>query len=99
LIHGCIQSSLTAQINEESAHWKNILKGVVAVIKGLASRGLAFRGGNETFGDLQSGNYVMLLELIAEFDPFLAKHIERYANQGSDTTTTCQKLFAINLFI
>ncbi|CAH1368493.1 unnamed protein product, partial [Tenebrio molitor] len=37
LIHGCIQSSLTAQINEESAYWKNILKRVVAVIKGLVS--------------------------------------------------------------
>jgi hypothetical protein len=87
LIHGCIQSSLTAQINEESAYWKNILKRVVAVIKGLASRGLAFRGSNEIFGDPHSGNYVMLLELIAEFDPFLAKHIERYANQGSGTTS------------
>jgi hypothetical protein len=91
LIHGCIQSSLTAQINEESAYWKNILKRVVAVIKGLASRGLAFRGSNEIFGDPHSGNYVMLLELIAEFDPFLAKHIERYANQGSGTTSYLSK--------
>ncbi|KAG5898296.1 hypothetical protein JTB14_008639 [Gonioctena quinquepunctata] len=79
MIHGNIQSSLTAQLNEEISYWKNILKRVVAVIKGLASRGLAFRGSNEKFGDQHSGNYIMLLELIAEFDPLLTKHIERYA--------------------
>ncbi|KAJ8935182.1 hypothetical protein NQ318_006476 [Aromia moschata] len=44
MIHDNIQCSLTAQLNEEISYWKNILKRVVAVIKGLASRGLAFRG-------------------------------------------------------
>lgn len=62
LIHGCIQYSLTAQINEEIVYWRNILKRVVSVIKGLASRGLAFRGSTEKFGDPHSGNYIMLLE-------------------------------------
>jgi hypothetical protein len=33
----------------------------------------------------------MLLELIAGFDPFLAKHIERYANQGFRTTSYLPK--------
>ncbi|XP_050511746.1 zinc finger MYM-type protein 1-like [Diabrotica virgifera virgifera] len=91
VIHGNIQSSLTIQLNEEISYWKNILKRVVAVIKGLASRGLAFRGSNEKYGDQHSGNYIMLLELIAEFDPLLAKHIERYANQGSGTTSYLSK--------
>ncbi|KAG5869018.1 hypothetical protein JTB14_025907 [Gonioctena quinquepunctata] len=91
MIHGNIQSSLTAQINEEISYWKKILKRVVAVIKGLASRGLAFRGSNEKFGDQHSGNYIMLLELIAVFDPLLTKHIERYANQGSGKTSYLSK--------
>lgn len=101
MIHGNIQSCLTAQLNEEISYWKNILKRVVAVIKGLASRGLAFRGSNEKFGDQHSGNYfsfldinsrsIMLLELIAEFDPLLTKYIERYANQGSGTTSYLSK--------
>ncbi|KAG5886444.1 hypothetical protein JTB14_024658 [Gonioctena quinquepunctata] len=91
MIHGNIQSSLTAQLNEEISYWKNILKRVVAVIKGLASRGLAFRGSNEKFGDQHSGNYIMLLELITEFDPLLTKHIERYANQGSGKTSYLSK--------
>ena len=91
MIHGNIQSPLTSQLNEEISYWRNILKKVVAVIKGLASRGQAFRGSNEKFGDQHSGNYIMLLELIAEFDPLLTKHIERYANQGSGTTSYLSK--------
>ncbi|KAG5899014.1 hypothetical protein JTB14_000041 [Gonioctena quinquepunctata] len=91
MIHGNIQSSLTAQLNEEISYWKNISRRVVAAIKGLASRGLAFRGSNEKFGDQHSGNYIMLLELIAEFDPLLTKHIERYANQGSGKTSYLSK--------
>ncbi|KAJ8953391.1 hypothetical protein NQ318_023508 [Aromia moschata] len=94
MIHGNIQCFLTAQLNEEISYWKNILKRVVAVIKGLASRGLAFRGSNEKFSDQHSGNYIMLLELIAEFDPLLSKHIERYANQGSGTTSYLSKTLA-----
>ena len=34
-----------------------------------------------------SGNYVMTLELLAEFDPFLDLHIERHGNKGSGTTS------------
>ncbi|KAG5874540.1 hypothetical protein JTB14_011854 [Gonioctena quinquepunctata] len=98
-IHGNIQSSSTAQFNEEISYWKNILKRVVAVIKGLASRGLAFRGSNGKFGDQHSGNYIMLLELIAEFDPLLTKHIEIYANQGSGKTSYLSKTTVCDEFI
>ncbi|KAK9727604.1 hypothetical protein QE152_g19065 [Popillia japonica] len=38
-------------------------------------------------GSLYNGNYLMSLELIAEFDPFLAKHIARYRNPGSGHTS------------
>jgi len=59
---------------------------VVAVVKALASRGLSFRGHDEKFGSLHNGNHLMSL-LIAEFDPFLAEHISRYGNVGSDQTS------------
>jgi len=60
---------------------------VVAVVKALASRGLSFRGHDEKFGSSHNGNYLMSLELIAEFDPFLAEHISRYGNIGSGQTS------------
>ncbi|KAG5898224.1 hypothetical protein JTB14_005600 [Gonioctena quinquepunctata] len=94
MIHGNIRSSLTAQFNEGISYWKNILMRVVAVIKGLASRGLAFRGSNEKFGDQHSENYIMLLELIAELDPLLTKH-----NRDQEKLATYRKLSATNSFI
>ncbi|XP_065658434.1 uncharacterized protein LOC136082943 [Hydra vulgaris] len=59
---------------------KNILSNherVVAVVKFLSERGLAFRGHNETFSVPNNSNFMGCLELIAEFDPFLKEHIQK----------------------
>ncbi|XP_046973656.1 zinc finger MYM-type protein 1-like [Vanessa cardui] len=97
---GRIDHALTMQLDEEINYWKNILKRVVACVKALASRGLPFRGHDEKFGSIHNGNYLMSLELIAEFDPFLAKHITRYGNPGSGFTsylssTTCEEFIRL----
>ena len=86
-VHACLEK----QINDEMYYWQNILKRVVAVIKRLSSRGLPFRGDDERFGSLHNGNYMMVLELISEFDPFLAKHIETYGNAGKGSTSYLSK--------
>lgn len=90
-IDGRLDNLLHVQIDEEITYWRNVLKRVVAVVKRLCSRGLAFRGKNEKFGDPHNGNYCMILELLAEFDPFLASHIERFGNQGSGSTSYLSK--------
>lgn len=90
-IDGRLDNLLQVQIDEEITYWRNVLKRVVAVVKRLCSRGLAFRGKNEKFGDPHNGNYCMILELLAEFDPFLASHIERFGNQGSGSTNYLSK--------
>ncbi|XP_054082569.1 zinc finger MYM-type protein 1-like [Zeugodacus cucurbitae] len=90
-IDGRLDNLLQVQIDEEIIYWRNVLKRVVAVVKRLCSRGLAFRGKNEKFGDPHNGNYCMILELLAEFDPFLASHIERFGNQGSGSTSYLSK--------
>ena len=33
-------------------------------------------------GSKRNGNFLGIMELIAQFDPFLAKHIEDFGNQG-----------------
>lgn len=58
-----------------------------AVVKKLASRGRPFRGQDEKFDSLHNGEYMMSLELIAEFDSFLAEHIKRLGNPGSGQTS------------
>jgi len=60
---------------------------VVVVVKTLTIRGLAFRGNSEKIGCPHNGNFLMSMELIAQFDPFLASHISKYANKGKWSTS------------
>jgi len=78
---------LIKQLDTEIEYWRNVLKRVVETIKSLASRGLPFRGHDSCFGSIHNGNYLMSLELIAKFDPFLADHIVRFGNKGSGSTS------------
>ena len=59
-----IDSSLLKQQHLEKQYWREVLKRVVAVVKSLSSRGLAFRGTDESFGSSSNGNYLMRLELL-----------------------------------
>ena len=80
-------SGLLDQINDEVHYWKNVLKRVVVVVKTLAMRGLAFRGNSDKIGCLHNGNFLMSMELIAQFEPFLAWHISKYTNKGKGSTS------------
>ena len=60
-----LDNLLQVEIDEEMTYWRNVLMRVVAVVKGLCSRGLAFKGEKEKFGDPHNGNYCMDLELLA----------------------------------
>lgn len=82
-----IDKRLISQHEQEVAYWRNVLKRVVSVVKKLASRGLAFRGDEEKFGSVTNGNFLMCIELIAEYDSFLADHIARFGNAGKGSTS------------
>lgn len=86
-VYGKIDTMLQVEIQEEINYWRNVLKRVIAVVKKLGSRGLAFRGKEEKFGSIKNGNFMMSLELIAEFDPFLATHIATQGNPGQGRTS------------
>jgi hypothetical protein len=79
-----VDSQLKIQIENEMNYWRSVLHYVLAVINKLSSRGLAFRGEDERFGSRKNGNFLMCLELISEFDPFISNHIARYGNPGSE---------------
>nr|XP_047134219.1 uncharacterized protein LOC124812142 [Hydra vulgaris] len=78
---------LKYQEETEINYWKNVLTRVVAVVKSLSSRGMSFRGDDDRFGSVHNGNFIMSLELIAQFDPFLAQHIEKFGNKGKGSTS------------
>lgn len=43
---------------------------------------MAFRGTDAKIGSSNNGNYLGLIELLAEWDPFLKNHLDNYANRG-----------------
>lgn len=87
-ISGRVDTELEELELTEKQYFKEVLKRVISVIKYIATRNLAFRGSKEVFGSSKNGNFLGLLELIAEFDPFLKQHIEKYGNFGSGGRAT-----------
>jgi hypothetical protein len=90
-IKGRIDHELTVQLEAEVSYWRNVLSRVVIAVKALTSRGLPLRGHNEKWGSVHNGNFMMLLEFLSEFDPFLKEHIRQYGNRGSGTTSYLSK--------
>lgn len=99
-ISGRIDERLTKQLSDEIQYWRNVLKRVVAAVKALGIRGLAFRGKDDRFGSTHNGNYMMMFEFLSEFDPFIAEHIARYGNAGKGVTSylsfaTCEQFIQL----
>ncbi|XP_060861872.1 uncharacterized protein LOC132938900 [Metopolophium dirhodum] len=68
-----------------------------SLLQSDVNRCLAFRGDNEIIGSPKNGNYLGVLELVAEFDPFLSTHIKDHANKKSGhinylSSTICEEL-------
>ena len=84
---GRVDDALIQKLNNECIYWKDLLFRIVRVIKYIASRGLAFRGSDQKLGSTKNGNYLGLIELIGDFDPFLKNHLRTYGNKGSGTTS------------
>lgn len=97
---GTVDASLGRQIAAEGQYWKDVLRRVVAVIKFLSERGLPFRGDNEHLGSSHNGNYLGILELLAQFDPFLMDHFQKYGQKGRGSTsylssTICEEFISL----
>lgn len=76
-----IDASFRNQTEDEMQYWRDILKRVVAVIKFLGSRGLAFRGADQICGSIHNGNFLGILDLLSQFDPLISSHIARHGNK------------------
>ena len=70
---------------------KNVLHRVVHVVKFLATCGLAFRGSEEKIGSPINENVLGIIELISQYDPFLAEHLVKYRNLRSGKTSYLSK--------
>ena len=96
-----LRQELEKQIQDVCNNWENVLRHVIAVICTLAECGWAFQATEERFGSWQNGNFLGILELISQLDPFLAGHISKYRNSGKQnpyyvSKTMCEELIQLN---
>ncbi|XP_050896390.1 uncharacterized protein LOC127103155 [Lathyrus oleraceus] len=69
------------KFEKENDHWKNVLKRVISIVKFLAKHNLAFRGSKEKLYEDSNGNFLGLIEMLAEFDPIIQEHVRRVTTQ------------------
>jgi hypothetical protein len=64
-------------IQHEKEKWCELLKRLIKVTLFLAERGLAFRGDSDKIGESSNGNFLGILELLANYDPVLNEHLNK----------------------
>ncbi|GFW05201.1 zinc finger MYM-type protein 1 [Trichonephila clavipes] len=67
------QRLITAEIN----NWYEVLLRIVATIKMLAQNCLAFRCTSDKLYDFGNGNFLQIIQLLAQFDPVMEEHLRK----------------------
>ena len=78
---GRVDVELAQQAEQVENYWRSVLKRFIRVITFSCER-----GENEIMGSAANGNYLGMLELLAQYDDFLKQHIQKHANLGSGHT-------------
>ncbi|KAL5142515.1 Zinc finger MYM-type protein 1 [Glycine soja] len=72
-----IDKHIQEQINKEKEHWEKVLHRIIAIVKYLSKNNLAFHGTNEKMYEKGNGNFLSLIEILAEFDPIMQEHVRQ----------------------
>ncbi|GKD79923.1 zinc finger MYM-type protein 1-like protein, partial [Tanacetum coccineum] len=72
-----IDKDLQELIKKDTEHWKEVLIRIIAVVKCLAEYDVPFRGTNEKLYTKSNGNFLGIIQMIAEFDPIMKEHFRR----------------------
>jgi hypothetical protein len=76
-----IDKTAQRQLEKEKDHWRKVLFRIVCIVKLLAKHNLAFRGSNSKLFDDSNGNFLGLVEMLAEFDLVIQEHVRRITNE------------------
>ncbi|XP_071728461.1 uncharacterized protein [Rutidosis leptorrhynchoides] len=76
-----IDKELQELIKKDTEQWKQVLVRIIATVKCLAQYNLPFRGTNEKLYENSNGNFLGILQMIAEFGPVMKQHFRRIENK------------------
>ena len=76
-----IDKAAQRQLEKEKDHWRKVLFRIVCIVKFLAKHNLAFRGTNSKLYEDSNGNFLGLVEMLAEFDPIIQEHVHRITSE------------------
>uniref|UniRef100_A0A3Q1FCV8 TTF-type domain-containing protein n=1 Tax=Acanthochromis polyacanthus TaxID=80966 RepID=A0A3Q1FCV8_9TELE len=66
-----------AIIEMEKNRMRDVLTRLASIVQSLAERNLAFRGSVDTLHQVNNGNFLKEVELLAKYDPVLKEHLRR----------------------
>ena len=72
-----IDKALQDQTNKDREHWRQVFVRIVSVVSFLCKNNLAFHGSTEKIYEENNGNFLGIIEMIAEFDPIMKEHLRR----------------------